>query len=75
MALAISKEFWDDVKWEEEHYADLQRQYKGNWVAIAGKRVIAYGKYLDKVEEEARRITGRKEVYTTYIEAGAAIYY
>lgn len=74
MAVEISKEFWEDVRWEEEHYAELQRQYKGNWVAIAGKRVVAYGKNLAKVEEEAKAITGRKEVYTTYIESGAAIY-
>lgn len=74
MALTVSKEFWEDVKWEEEHYAELQRQYKDKWIAIAGRRVVAYGKDLGKVEEEARRITGSKEVYTTYIESGAAIY-
>lgn len=74
MALSASKEFWDDVKWEKEHARELARDYKGKWIAIVGKRVVSYGEDLKKVEDEARRLTGRQEVYTTYIEAGAAIY-
>ena len=68
------KEFWDDVDWGREHYVELQKQYRGNWVAIAGKRVVSYGKKLAEVEEKAVKLSGRKEVYVTYVESGAAIY-
>lgn len=74
MVTVVSKEFWDDLKWGRAHYAELQKRFKDQWVAIVDKQVVSYGKNLRKVEEEARKLTGRKEVYTTYVESGAAIY-
>ena len=70
----IPKEFWEDVRWGREHYAELQRQYKDVWVAIVDKKVVSHGKDGAKVREEAQKITGRKEIYMTFIESGVAIY-
>ncbi|MGQ9469352.1 MAG: DUF5678 domain-containing protein [Nitrososphaerales archaeon] len=49
------KDFWDDMRWGEEHYAELQKQYQDKWVAIVGKKVVSYGEKLGDVEEEARK--------------------
>jgi len=70
----VSKEFWDDADWAKVHYGELQKQYKNVWVAIAGKTVVSYGKNLREVESEAEKIVGKKDVFTIYIESGAAIY-
>ncbi|MBI4257720.1 MAG: hypothetical protein HY619_02080 [Thaumarchaeota archaeon] len=74
MALTISKEFWEDMKWGREHYGELQKQYKNMWVAIVARKVVSYGKDGTKVREEAARLTGRKEIYMTFVESGVAIY-
>jgi len=70
----ISKEVWEDWKWCREHYTELQRQFKDMVIAVAGKKVVAYGKDGTKVREVAKRISGRQEVYTEFIESGVAIY-
>ena len=68
------KEFWEDMRWGEEHYAELQKQYQDKWVAIVGKKVVSYGERLGDVEEEARKKTGKKHIPLMYIESGAVIY-
>jgi len=49
----------DDERWAEENYTELQKRFRDLWVAIVDKKVIAYGKNLAKVEEEARLKTGK----------------
>ncbi len=70
----VSEEFWDDFDWVREHYGELEKQYKNMWVAIAEKKVVSYGKNLKEVEEEAEKLSGRKDILTIYVESGAAIY-
>lgn len=70
----ISKEFWDDVDWVKEHYGELQKKYKNMWVAVVNNKVISYGKNLKEVELKAEKLFRRKDIFTMYIEAGAAIY-
>lgn len=72
--MAESKGFWEDIKWGEEHYLELQKQYRDNWVAIVGKKVVCFGKNLGEVEEKAKKLTKKETVYTLYIESGAHIY-
>ncbi|KPV62162.1 MAG: hypothetical protein AOA65_2054 [Candidatus Bathyarchaeota archaeon BA1] len=74
MGVMEPKEFWEDAKWGREHYAELQERYKDQWVAIVDKRVVSYGKNLKKVEEEAKKLTKKEHIYTTFVESGAAIY-
>ena len=72
--LQISNEFWEDVEWAKKNYGELQKKIKNIWVAIAEKRIICYGKSLKDVESKAEALVGRKDVFTMYIESGAAIY-
>ena len=30
----VSKEFWDDLLWSEEHYSELMEKFPDKWVAI-----------------------------------------
>jgi hypothetical protein len=68
------KEFWDDMRWGEEHYADLQREYKNKWVAIFAKKIISSGENIEEVENKAKKISGKKYIPVIFIESGAAIY-
>lgn len=72
--LKISKEFWSDADWAKEHYGELQKKYRNVWVAIVGKKVVSYGKSLKEVEAKAEKLAGRKDIFTMYVESGAAIY-
>ena len=51
------KEFWEDMRWGQAHKSELMEKYKGEWVAIVNKKVVASGNNLGKVEEEAMKIT------------------
>ena len=70
----ISKDLWEEFEWAKKNYRALQEKYKDLWVTIHNKRIITFGKSLKKVESEAEKIVGEKEVLTIYIESGAAIY-
>mgnify|MGYP007042401142 CR=1 FL=1 len=70
----VSEEFWDDADWAKEHYGELQKRYRNVWIAIAGKKVVSYGKNLKEVEAEAEKRVGRKDILTIYVESGAAVY-
>jgi len=70
----ISKEFWADDEWAEEHYMGLQDRYKDEWVAVVNKKVVSHGKSMGKVEEEAMIKTGKKEISLTFVECGNHVY-
>lgn len=70
----ISKEFWDDDEWAENHYIDLQDKYKDEWIAVVNEQVVSHGKSLAKVEEEAKIKTSKKEISLTFIECGNHVY-
>jgi len=70
----VSKEFWEDADWAKEHYGELQKRYKNMWVAIVGKKVVSYGKSLKEVEAKAEKLIIKKDIFTMYVESGAAIY-
>ncbi len=72
--IKISKEFWNDEKWTEKHYPELQKRFRNQWVAVANKKVISYSKNLAKVEEEARLKTGKKHISVTFVECGNHVY-
>jgi len=74
MITTISQEFWDDQQWGLNHHSDLISQYKDQWIAIVNKKVVSSGEDLGKVEEEAKRKTGKKEIPVFFVECGAHIY-
>jgi hypothetical protein len=39
MVFMEPKEFWEDARWAEEHYSELQKQYRDKWVAIVDKKL------------------------------------
>ena len=72
--MAEPQEFWDDMRWGEEYYLELQKQYKNKWVAIAGRKVVSHGENLKEVEDKAKRITKKAYIPIIFIESGAAFY-
>lgn len=70
----MSKEFWDDLKWGENHHTELLKKYRDQWVAIQNKEVIAFGDNLDQVEKEAKQKTGEEWVPVVFVEGGEHIY-
>ncbi len=70
----LPERFWDDDSWIEAHYGELQKEYSGQWVAVADKRVVASGKNLAKVEEEAKMRTGLKHIPVSFVESGSVVY-
>ncbi len=67
------KQFWDDLKWGENHHSDYLEKYRDNWVAISDKEIVAFGENLEKVEIEAKKKTG-KDVPVIFVEGGEHIY-
>ena len=70
----IPKEFWEDMRWGQAHKSELMEKYGGEWVAIVNKKVVAAGKNLRKVKEEAMKITKKELFPTLFVESGAHIY-
>jgi len=68
------KEYWDDVKWAEEHYAELTRQYPNQWVAVVDQRVVSAGRSLRQVLNEAKACTDRPEFPHLFVERGVHVY-
>jgi len=69
----LPSEFWEDYRWALEHYGDLRGKYADMWVAIANKKVVAFGEELtDEKEESIRGEIGRPLV-TLFVEGQARI--
>lgn len=69
-----SKEFFDDMKWADENYPELRKRYSDQWIAVADRQVVSFGKDLGKVKEDATKKTGRREVALIFVECGSHIY-
>lgn len=72
----VSKEFWDDLLWSEEHYSELMERFPDKWVAIVDKKAVFSGESIKTVEIEAEKITGKSkdEIPIVFVECGAHIY-
>ena len=44
-----------ESSWLAEH-SEIREKYRGEYIAISGKRVIAHGKHLRDVMKHARKI-------------------
>jgi len=62
------------MRWGQAHESELMEKYKDEWVAIVNKKVVAAGKNLKKVKEEAMEATKKDLFPTRFIESGAHIY-
>ena len=59
----MTKEF----SYFKKHLPELEKQYRGEVIAISDKRIIAHGKNMEKVYEDARRIVGDEHLFVTEI--------
>jgi hypothetical protein len=59
----MTKEF----SYFKEHLPELEKRYRGEVIAISDKKVIAHGKDMEKVCEEARRVVGDEHLFVTEI--------
>lgn len=71
----IPKRFWLDLSWARRNHTKLLEKYADMWVAIVDRKVIASGKNLEKVEEEARVKSKRVDFPVMFVECGEHIYY
>jgi hypothetical protein len=44
----------EEMRWLGEHRKELERDYPGEWVAVEGSRLIAHGRDLRAVLQEAK---------------------
>jgi len=49
----LQPDFWEDYKWALDHYGELREKYADMWVAIADKKVVAFGEDLTDEKEES----------------------
>ena len=66
-----AEQFWGDMQWGEDNYIELVKKYPDQWVAIANKKVVAFGGSLRDIEIEAERKTNKKNgIVPTIFVAG-----
>jgi len=72
----VSKKFWDDLLWSEEHYSELMEKFPDKWVAIVDKKAVSSGESIKRAEVEAEKVTGRSrsEIPIIFVECGTHIY-
>lgn len=68
----------EDEEWLFEHYADIAKQYPGQWVAVRDQRVVAYYDSAEKrwisVVPEELTVDPDKSCLTFFIERGVCVY-
>ena len=67
-------DFWQDLRWGEQHHSDFLKEYKDQWVAIVGKKVVASGSNLADVKQKAQTKTGKINIPLLYVDCGEHIY-
>ncbi len=62
--------FRKDQEWALDNYQKFMKEYPDQWIAIYNKKVVAKGKDLTSVEEEAKKATGlnSEEIPVLFIE-------
>ena len=70
----IPQEFWEDVDWTRSHHTEFLKEYRGKWIVVVDKEIVAAGENLELVEVEAKKKTGRKYVFSMFVDGGEHIY-
>ncbi len=50
----LPKRYFDDGKWMQEHFHELEKKYPDQWIAVYRKEVVAAGKNLGEVKKIAK---------------------
>jgi hypothetical protein len=51
--VAIARQVHEDLEWALAHYSELEPQYRGEYVAVWQKQVIAHAKELEQLLSQA----------------------
>ena len=57
----------EEFSYFKKHLPELEKQYRGEVIAICDKKVIAHGRNMEKVYEDARKIVGDEHLFVTVI--------
>jgi len=68
------REYWEDSKWANDHFADIVKDYANLWVAIVDQKIVAVGKVISVVRKRAQEQTGRKHFPVIFAEKGIHVY-
>ncbi|MDI6791258.1 MAG: DUF5678 domain-containing protein [bacterium] len=70
------KSFFEELNWISVHRSELRKQYQGQWIAVANKKVVAFGRNMQSVEEKAVDATRRTldEFPVVYMEDPHCVY-
>ena len=64
------REYWEDSKWANDHFADIVKDYANLWVAIVDQKIVAVGKVISVVRKSVQEQTGRKHFPVIFAEKG-----
>lgn len=70
----IPKEFWEDEDWAYDNYNELVEKYPDQWISIVDKNVVASGKKRAEVIELAKKIAGKRDFPTIFLEKRIRVY-
>lgn len=70
------QDFFKGIDWIDIHRSELREKYQGKWIAVFNKRIVASGRKIRNVQEEAIAITNKSldEIPIVYIEDSHCIY-
>jgi len=54
-AVAVLSRYEDNVRWISEHYSELKKRFKDEWVAVLNKTAIDHDRKLVKLIERLRK--------------------
>ncbi len=68
------KQYWEDSKWANRNFTEIVRQCPDMYVAIYKKKVVASGKTIAEVEEQAYEKTSVEELPIMFAEKKIYVY-
>lgn len=71
----LPADFWEDFYWALEPTTELSKEYAGMRVAIADKKVVAFGKELTDEKIEALRKKLGRPIVTLFVRDPSTIYH
>ena len=66
----VDPQYPRDMDWAYAHYAELERAYPNQWVAVVEGRVVAAGPVLAEVRGGAAKFTDRFDIAILFVERG-----
>ena len=70
----LDPQYLRDMDWAYAHYAELERAYPNQWVAVVEGRVVAAGPVLADVRAGAAKFTDRGDVAVLFVEEGIHVW-